>query len=69
MIHGYQDNCRFCAHYFENHTCKAFPDGIPEPLWTGENLHREPYPGDQGILYASRKMPFPNVELPGQNRP
>jgi hypothetical protein len=35
----------------ERPVCKAFPDGIPEEISYGDNLHLEPYPGDNGIQY------------------
>jgi len=31
--------------------CKAFPSGIPDEVLQGENDHREPYPGDNGIRF------------------
>lgn len=31
--------------------CAAFPKEIPNEIWTGENDHRQPYPGDKGIIY------------------
>lgn len=31
--------------------CAAFPDGIPEQISYGENLHLEPFPGDHGIQF------------------
>jgi hypothetical protein len=31
--------------------CKAFPSGIPDEILQGEHDHREPYSGDNGILY------------------
>lgn len=41
-------NCRF---YFANAICNAFPDGIPDEILLGNNLHRKPYPGDNGIQF------------------
>lgn len=47
--------CTYCQHYniedVENHTCIAFPDGIPRDIWLGKNDHTKPYPGDNGILF------------------
>jgi len=31
--------------------CAAFPDGIPNEIAYGDNLHMESYPGDNGIQY------------------
>lgn len=31
--------------------CKAFLDGIPDVIVSGENDHREPFSGDNGIQY------------------
>jgi hypothetical protein len=31
--------------------CAAFPNGIPEEIAYGPNLHIAPYPGDNGIQY------------------
>lgn len=47
--------CTHCQHYniedVENHTCKAYPDGIPPEIWLGKNDHTKPYPGDSGIQF------------------
>ena len=31
--------------------CAAFPNGIPDEIWDGENDHTEPFPGDNGIQF------------------
>jgi hypothetical protein len=31
--------------------CSAFPDGIPDEIAYGSNLHTKPFPGDHGFLY------------------
>jgi hypothetical protein len=31
--------------------CKAFPKGIPDKIWSGENNHEKPFKGDHGIQF------------------
>ena len=59
MITRAEVNCIFCANYLNDKRCKAFPDGIPDDLFSGKNLHRQPYQGDNGILYS----PLPRFEM------
>lgn len=35
----------------ERNACKAFPDGIPDEIAYGTNLHLLPFPGDHGIQF------------------
>jgi hypothetical protein len=62
MIFRYQDNCKICANYSQDQRCKAFPDGIPDELWSGENLHRQSYSGDNGIHYEPKNINFPEID-------
>jgi hypothetical protein len=47
------DLCLFCKHYQENAKCDAFPDGIPEDIFSGEFDQHNPYPGDHGIQFEA----------------
>ena len=51
--------CCRCVHLESALTPRsdAFPSGIPEPIWLGENDHRAPYPGDHGILFEPAAQP------------
>ena len=62
MIYRSAANCRHCKNYLGEQKCRAFPEGIPEPLNAGEHLHREPYPGDQGILFEAKIIGLPDAE-------
>lgn len=59
MIYRHDQNCRVCKHFLGDRKCLAFPESIPDDLWSGENSHHEPYPGDQGYRHALRFEEFP----------
>ena len=46
--------CIVCRHYNKGHTCKAYPDKIPLPIWDGDVLHTKPYKGDHGIQFEAK---------------
>ena len=50
MSSGYQ--CEDCERYLAGQTCEAFPDGIPQIVYSGEFVHNKPYDGDNGMLYV-----------------
>lgn len=33
--------------------CDAFPDRIPNEIWSGEVRHDKPFPGDRGIRFQA----------------
>jgi hypothetical protein len=60
-LFGYSP-CMHCKHYFDDEdedserfdeppACEAFPEEIPDEIFFGHNLHREPYLGDHGIIF------------------
>jgi hypothetical protein len=44
-------HCFNCVNYTEGLKCKAFPDGIPDEILSGDNIHDAPFEGDNGITF------------------
>lgn len=42
-------SCLMCAN-FNNLTCKAFPNGIPQEILIGENEHTKPLPDQENNI-------------------
>jgi len=57
-LFGYSP-CEHCKHfhrgerYFKNGyvSCKAYPAGIPAPIFEGEVMHKKAYRGDRGVRF------------------
>lgn len=45
--------CIYCKHSRPGRSCDAFEE-VPLVILTNEHDHRNPYPGDNGILFESR---------------
>lgn len=46
--------CSHCKHLdlkSKGNVCTAFPEGIPDEIWLGQNDHKKPYEGDNGITF------------------
>jgi len=57
LVSQFSDTCFSCKHWdIGLRACSAFPEGIPLPIWMGENDHTTPYPGDRGIQYERRPV-------------
>jgi hypothetical protein len=50
--------CAGCTrfHGYVTRTCDAFPEEIPETIWSTETDHRFPFPGDHGIVFEPRTL-------------
>jgi excisionase family DNA binding protein len=37
-------------------TCRAFPEQIPDRIWSGKARHDKSFPGDQGIRFEPKDL-------------
>ena len=44
--------CIRCKRLQAGNKCVAFPQGIPPAISSNRHDHREPFPGDDGVLFA-----------------
>lgn len=58
---GPEPMCYQCKHFLEEsdgiwgYHCRAFPDDIPDEIFSCAVDHRKPYPGDHGIQFESKE--------------
>jgi len=43
--------CLQCVHFEGGTICRAYLQGIPDIIWDGTHDHRQPYKGDNGIVF------------------
>ncbi len=43
--------CIYCKHRTGEQVCKAFPEGIPDQVFWGNDPHTVPMDGDNGIIF------------------
>lgn len=57
-LFGYSP-CFHCTRFIQDVTaedhCSAFPEKIPDEIFMGKNLHKDPYPGDHGIVFKAEE--------------
>jgi hypothetical protein len=55
----FSDVCSSCKHQYDviekGRTCKAFPEGIPDEIWLGENKHLKPLPDQKNDIVFEKK--------------
>lgn len=53
--------CSVCKRYRGDDKCDAFPEGIPQEIRMDEHDHRQPFPGDNGLLYEPVSPDTPHL--------
>lgn len=48
------DQCFRCSNYTGAKECEAFPDGIPQEIYSGLFDHSKEFVGDNGIRFEER---------------
>ena len=43
--------CSSCMNWIGDGICNAFPKGVPSKILQNEHDHRQPFKGDNGILF------------------
>ena len=51
MVKIKENNCLICNNLLVYPNCKAFPNGIPKKILTGEYDHTKSVDGDNGIVF------------------
>ena len=44
------DVCLRCKHFWGFKSCSAFPDGIPDEIMHGDNMHTKPLEGQENDI-------------------
>lgn len=52
--------CGRCDRYYDGQACLAFPEGIPDEIFAGDNDHAEPFPGDGGFTFTPARAIIPS---------
>lgn len=47
----FYNSCSKCVNFAERKRCLAFPDGIPDDIWTMKNDHTVSTGNDNGITF------------------
>ena len=54
--------CVYCTRMQAGGYCPAFPSGIPDDITFNWHDHRNPFPGDHGILFEAKEG-FESIDI------